>query len=200
MSLQSNNMAFKTPVSSIDELQSLFAQLGIPADYPTTSGLPFHPEPDRLVDAGHDMFQRPVQLTPAALQAWLAMQAAAARDGITLQLISAFRSVAYQADLIKRKLASGRTLEDVLAYTAAPGFSEHHTGRAIDIGTPDSQPLETEFDGTAAYAWLTANAEDYGFLLSYPEGGTGMICYEPWHWCYHETIDAHLLDKTEFKE
>lgn len=177
-------MVKKTEYKLLDNLVSLHAALGIPPDYAGRTGLPFHAEPAVLVDAGQDVFGRPARLAPAALSAWLAMREAADTDGVTLQLVSAFRSVDYQAELIARKVASGRTLENVLAYNAAPGFSEHHTGRAIDIGTPGSKPLETEFDQTQAFVWLCDYAEDFGFLLSYPQGTAGVICYEPWHWCF----------------
>ena len=67
---------------------------------------------------------------------------------------------------------------------AAPGFSEHHTGRALDIGTPGFVDLEENFETTAAFAWLQVHAEEFGFTLSYPKGGTRGIGYEPWHWLW----------------
>lgn len=76
-------------------------------------------------------------------------------------------------------------MEDILRVNAAPGFSEHHTGRAIDIGTVDSPVLEEEFENTSAYRWLQANAQRFGFQLSYPRGNAAGIIFEPWHWCYH---------------
>ena len=98
--------------------------------------------------------------------------------------MSAYRGVSYQAEVIRRKLDSGRSLEDILRVNAAPGYSEHHTGRALDIATLDSPPLETGFDQTDAFAWLLKNADEYGFVLSYPEGSASAISYEPWHWCF----------------
>lgn len=165
-------------------ISHLHSQLGIPGDYAERTGLPLYAEPGVLADAGCDMFGREQRLTPEALLAWQRMQGAASEEDIQLLLVSAFRSVSYQADLIRRKLASGRTLDDILSVNAAPGFSEHHTGRAIDIATPDSPPLEVEFEQTAAYAWLDHNARRFGFRLSYPRGCQSAISYEPWHWCF----------------
>lgn len=182
MLLWSFDMVIQTSFS--DRIAALHASLGIAPGYARTSGLPLQPEPDELVDAGEDMFGRPQRLTPKALSAWQRMRQAAAADGVTLLLVSAYRSVDYQADLIRRKMDSGRTLEDILKVNAAPGFSEHHTGRAVDIACPDDPPLEESFENTAAFAWLTAHAGEFGFVMSYPRGHRHAISYEPWHWCY----------------
>jgi len=69
------------------------------------------------------------------------MKLAAEDTGVALLLISAFRDIDYQHDLIARKVREGRTIEEVLTVNAAPGFSEHHTGRALDIGTTGCDPL-----------------------------------------------------------
>jgi len=166
------------------QIKALHAVLGIAADYANTMGLPMHVAPGQLVDAGLDMFGRSQQMAPTALMAWQMMRDRAADDGITLMLVSAYRGVAHQADLIQRKLDSGRSLDDILRVNAAPGYSEHHTGRALDIATVDSPPLETDFDQTDAFAWLVKNADEFGFVLSYPKGSPSAITYEPWHWCF----------------
>ncbi|MBC55051.1 MAG: hypothetical protein CMQ34_14580 [Gammaproteobacteria bacterium] len=179
---KTNSVATETAYAA--QIASLHGALGIAGDYHQTIGLPLQAEPRQLTDAGPDMFGRPLQMTPDTLAAWLAMRDQAARDGVTLWVVSAYRSVNYQAEVIRRKLDSGRSLEDILRVNAAPGYSEHHTGRALDIATPDSPPLETAFDQTVAYLWLTENAAKFGFVLSYPEGSLSAISYEPWHWCY----------------
>lgn len=181
MGFESLNMGIKT----VEALQAIHRGLQIPEDYVDTCGLPFCAEPDELAAAGADVFGRPAQLEPTALRGWQRMQQAAAAAGVDLHLVSAFRSIDYQAQLLARKLASGRSLQDVLSVNAAPGFSEHHTGRAIDIGTSGCPPLEEEFDQTQAFRWLSEHAKEFGFLLSYPKGSSGIICYEPWHWCFH---------------
>ena len=73
-------------------------------------------------------------------------------------------------------------LEDILAVNAAPGFSEHHGGLALDIGTPGDPPAEDSFERTPAFAWLREQAGKHGFHLSYPRDNPHGIVYEPWHW------------------
>ena len=69
---------------------------------------------------------------------------------------------------------------------AAPGHSEHNTGLAADIVTPDHQMLDTAFEQTPAFAWLSQHAAEYGFILRYPRDKTAItgIIYEPWHYRY----------------
>ncbi|MES2996231.1 MAG: M15 family metallopeptidase [Verrucomicrobiota bacterium] len=135
-----------------------------------------------LTDAGPDYLGREALLTPATAAAWHAMRAAAVADGIELLLVSAFRSIARQTELLCGKLERGMSIEDALQYSAYPGFSEHHSGEAIDIGTPFSEPLEEEFETTAAFSWLCDNAAAFGFHMSYPRENSAGIAYEPWHW------------------
>lgn len=164
-------------------LRHLHQTLGIPSDYARTTRLRLYEEAVTLVDTEPDVHGRVLRLTPEALDAWQAMKQTAAADDVVLHLVSAFRSVDYQAQLIRRKLESGRSLEQILLVNAAPGYSEHHTGRAIDIGTPGCPDLEEAFEDTPAFAWLMSRGAAFGFTLSYPRGNHTGICYEPWHWC-----------------
>jgi len=75
-------------------------------------------------------------------------------------------------------------LEVIFCASAPPGYSEHHSGRALDVTTPGATPLQEEFEGTPAFAWLSKNAASFGFALSYPRGNRHGFMYEPWHWCY----------------
>ncbi len=112
------------------------------------------------------------------------MRLHAAQDGIALDAISGFRSHAYQLGIFERKLARGLSVAEILKVNAAPGFSEHHSGHALDIGTPGDAPAEESFEATDAFAWLQANAGRHGFQLSYPRDNPHGIVYEPWHWCW----------------
>ncbi len=123
-------------------------------------------------------------LEPGAASAWQAMKTAAARDGVVMVLVSAFRSMGRQTEILRDKLAAGVPIEEALQWVAPPGYSEHHSGRAIDIGVPDEPALEESFETTAAFAWLQAHAAAHGFSLSYPRGNASGYGYEPWHWCY----------------
>jgi D-alanyl-D-alanine carboxypeptidase len=166
--------------------RALRRALGIPADYGASRGMSAFREARRLLLVGHDPSDgMPVRLTPPAAHAWRRMRDAAAADGITLVPLSGFRSVARQTRLIRRNLAKGRSLDDILRYVAAPGYSEHHTGRAIDIGDPADSSVEESFARTPAYRWLRRRAKDFGFVMTYPRGNKHGIGYEPWHWCWH---------------
>ncbi len=162
----------------VDRLESL----GLDDGYGERTGLPLVAEPDRLALAGFDRYRRPLWLHPQAARNWNAMREAAYRDGIVLEAISGYRSHDYQLGIFERKLARGQTVDDILTVNAAPGYSEHHSGRAIDIGAPDEPPAEESFERTAAFDWLIANAGGHGFAMSYPRGNPHGIVYEPWHW------------------
>lgn len=169
-----------------DELAALNALLGIDVQTLAARGLTPFAEADTLVVAERNAAGREFELTPAAAAAWQAMRDAASADGVTLLLVSAFRSIARQHEIVAAKLARGQSLDDILQVSAAPGFSEHHTGRAVDIGTPDSPALEEVFEQTPAFAWLQANAGRFGFVLSFPRDNACGYLYEPWHWCYQQ--------------
>ena len=162
--------------------------LGIPVSYGVDRGLTVQPEARMLEVARVVADGRRIELEPATATAWRAMVLAAASEGITLLLISGFRSVQRQQEIIERKLAAGDTIESILRVNAAPGYSEHHTGRAVDIGTPGCPPLEEKFEETLAFAWLSINAGRFGFSLSYPRDNRHSIIYEPWHWL-HRSLD-----------
>jgi D-alanyl-D-alanine carboxypeptidase len=167
------------------KVAKLHQALGISPGYLESCKLPWCPEPDQLVETEPDFYQRPQQLTQSAFKAWTALKTAAEEQAISLFLISAFRSVQYQHDLLATKLKNGQPIEQILRVNAAPGFSEHHTGRAIDVGTSGCDALVTEFENTKAFQWLTENAGEYGFSISYPRDNCFGIDYEPWHWCFH---------------
>ena len=169
----------------LHRLQDRLQRLGLDADgYATRSGLELVPEPDWLAFAGFDRWRRALWLRINAARAWLRLLAAARADGIVLDAISGYRSHDYQLGIFERKLTRGQTVEQILAVNAAPGFSEHHSGLALDIGTPDEPPAEESFEATPAFAWLQANAAAHGFTLSYPRDNPHGIVYEPWHWRY----------------
>jgi D-alanyl-D-alanine carboxypeptidase len=163
-------------------LRELHTELGIPEDYGRDGTRPVFEEAAELVEVGPNLVGRMQRLTPSAAAKWDEMQAAAKADDITLLLVSGYRSVAYQARLIRKKINAGQTVSEILAVNAAPGHSEHHTGRAVDIATPGSRPLTEEFEESAAFGWLTENAATYGFSMSYPRNNPAGFVYEPWHW------------------
>lgn len=165
---------------------ALCNQLAIPLESIAARGLQRYPEADNLLVAEISATGREFLLTPAAAAAWQAMKQAAAADGAVLYVVSAFRSVDHQARIIRGKLAAGMDIVDILTVLAPPGFSEHHTGRAVDLTTPDSPAVQVGFERTAAFAWLKERAGEFGFVLSYPCDNNVGYQYEPWHWCYHD--------------
>ena len=163
-------------------LRELHQELGIPDDYGAGGAPPMFPEASDLIEVGPNLVGRMQRLTPLAADRWSSMQAEAMNNGIRLLLVSGFRSVDYQAKLIRKKINAGQVIDEILSVNAAPGYSEHHTGQAIDIATPGSRPLTEEFEQTAAFDWLTKNAEKYGFSMTYPRDNPWGFIYEPWHW------------------
>lgn len=173
------------------DLRKLWAKFGVPADVARRAEQRLHPEARKLVAIGRaaDDGKR-LRLSPRAAAAWRRLQAAAAADGVVLLPLSAYRSVARQTLIIRRKLARGQDIATILKVNAVPGCSEHHTGRALDLGTPGHPRLEATFARTHAFRWLVKHAGRFGFRLSYPRRNSQGINYEPWHWCWHATKTA----------
>ncbi len=163
-------------------LRELHQALGIPENYGRDGLKPAYDEATNLVEVGPNRVGQMQSLSVETAAAWQDMLRAASADGVTLTIVSGFRSVAYQAGLIRKKIDAGQSLSEILAVNAAPGFSEHHSGRAIDIATPGSRPLTEEFEQTAAFAWLNRNASRFGFSMTYPRDNPQGFIYEPWHW------------------
>ena len=189
---------FTSAVASVG-LQKLHANLGIPSDYALARGLSRQREARRLVSLGRAADDgRIVRVTPRTASAWRRLSTAAAHDGVTLLPLSGFRSVRRQTQNIRRKLAAGEGITDILRLVAAPGYSEHHTGRAIDIGSPDDVGLDRSFASTRAFRWLKKHAVRFGFRMSYPPRNQQGFSYEPWHWCFCRS-SRHLAERMRFR-
>ena len=145
-------------------------------------------------------------LQTEAAEAFLSMQAAAAKDGVDVRMQSGYRSVSYQKKLYNDKtqyyrnkgLSEADAREKAAAIVNPPGCSEHNCGLAADLNSPEHTTLDTGFADTAAFRWLCENAEQYGFILRYTkeaESVTG-ITYEPWHWRYVGPENAALLNQS----
>ncbi|MFS8911875.1 M15 family metallopeptidase [Synechococcus sp. H60.3] len=150
--------------------------------------------PESLQVVGH-YHGREVRLRQAAAESYLRMSAAAQADGIRLVPISGFRSIAEQ-EFLFFQVAQSRALrpEERAALSAPPGYSEHHTGYAIDIGDAQFPQWDTQeaFETTPAFRWLEKNAARFGFELSFPRGNPQGVSYEPWHWRF--VGDRHSLE------
>ncbi|WP_339196362.1 M15 family metallopeptidase [Solibacillus sp. FSL R5-0449] len=126
---------------------------------------------------------------PKARAAFEKMAKAAKENGLELVAFSGFRSYEYQQTLYDRYVKrDGKEAAD--RYSARPGYSEHQTGLAFDIGEKGREELwlTNEFGDTEAGQWLAQNAHKYGFILRYPKGKeeiTGFM-HESWHFRYLE--------------
>lgn len=166
------------------ELRRIHSDLGIPDDYGDRTGLVEQETPRDLVSIGQDIYGRPQQLRRVAAEAWRAMRSHAQHDGADIQVVSAYRPVDYQVKLIRRCLRQGETIDQVLTRIAAPGYSEHQGGCALDLTSTGYEAVEEEFELSDAFEWLTTFASQHRFVLSYPRDNRYGVVYEPWHWCY----------------
>lgn len=116
------------------------------------------------------------------------MWSAAAEDNVQLHMTSTYRDLAEQEQIFNNSVANfvsqgnsqSVAIERAKQIVACPGYSEHHTGLAIDFSIND---MERQVE---MWSWLRRNAHRYGFILRYPEGKehiTG-FSYEPWHFRY----------------
>ncbi|MFR0777993.1 MAG: M15 family metallopeptidase [Zhenhengia sp.] len=140
--------------------------------------LPLDFEPKELVPLSSGPL-----VTPATKEAYEQMVRDAKAEGYSIRGVSAYRSIAYQIDVYNRYLRQDPE-EVVDTYSARPGFSEHHTGRTIDLD--NIYRTMDEFEHTKEAKWVAENAYKYGFIVRYPknhEDITGYI-YEPWHITY----------------
>jgi D-alanyl-D-alanine carboxypeptidase len=140
------------------------------------------------------------QLRRVAADALVEMFADAEDDEITLYSLSAYRSYTTQASIFDRnlrRLGAAETLE----LTAKPGYSEHQTGLADDLGDGTSCDLAVCFESHPAARWLATNSWRYGWVLRYPPGYTRVtgIQTEPWHFRYIGTAAAAEMHRTGVK-
>ena len=149
-------------------------------------GLPYDYVPSDLTPVNIPFAQGVVeskkQMRAEAAKALEEMFAAAAEDGIELLGVSGYRSYYTQKKIYEKRLEE-MGQKHVDKYNAKPGYSEHQTGLAMDVGCPGYVDLTERFARTDAYKWLVKNAHLYGYIIRYPEDGqkeTG-YAFEPWH-------------------
>ena len=128
----------------------------------------------------------------------LRMREDAKKDGIYLVFLSGFRSINLQEDIFySLKSIRNQNASERARVSAPPGYSEHSTGFAIDIGDAKKREtdFEVEFENTDAFKWLKKNASKYHFKLSFNKNNKN-IDYEPWHWRYEGSIEALKIFET----
>ena len=121
------------------------------------------------------------------------MVRAAAADRVYLSLLSGYRSHELQKEIFfEVKSERNQTATERGKVSAPPGYSEHSTGYAIDIGDagrPETH-FEVGFETTWAFRWLKKNAAKYHFVLSFPKNNSQGVSYEPWHWRFEGSAEA----------
>lgn len=145
----------------------------------------FKPTTSYLIDGNS------AELDSRCADDYIAMYNAALEDGCTLTPYSGYRRISTQKRNYENKIAQYQSqgysyleaAEEAATRILPPGTSEHNLGLAMDIVCASSS---AGFEDTKEFAWLMENAQDYGFILRYPEDKQDItkIIYEPWHWRY----------------
>ena len=197
----SSRAASSAPPSSGAASSGASSALDLPAEASLSGGdlllvnydhrLPDNFKPDLVTAYGLQMDRR-------VAEAYQKMAAAAASDGVSLWISSAYRSSERQEELFKEEVSGYAGTysepEEAEAYAeqsvARPGYSEHATGLALDLNG-----VRDDFDTTEAFRWLDVRAQDYGFILRYPKDKQDVtkIKYEPWHYRYVGAENAKFM-------
>lgn len=124
--------------------------------------------------------KKPLQVLPEVLPYLQKMLDQAKADGVPFYVDSAYRSFNTQ-EALKERYVMTYGAGTANQFSAEQGYSEHQLGTAVDLITTGTGGQLIGFERTPAYAWLTANAYRYGFVLSYPKNNSYYM-FEPWHW------------------
>jgi D-alanyl-D-alanine carboxypeptidase len=170
----------------------------------TTFRLPASYEPRDLVSVASAGFDGGFLVRHLVVRDLVGLREAAEAAGHPIEIVAAYRSYEYQADLFQRRMQRLGVAE-AQRKTARPGHSEHQLGTVLDFKRAGAPTTTQAFGGTPTGKWLTANAASFGFVLSYPEGEDSITCYgyEPWHFRYFgrktaATIAASGLTTREY--
>lgn len=193
VSWQIRQAQFSADASSSAETQAATGQDGTTQSRPKGDVILGHYAYKEAAPTDLEVAEGSIRLKRSAAAAYREMVAAASQSGVNIVLISGFRSVADQKHLyFGVKAERGQNAQERAKVSAPPGYSEHHTGYAIDIGDANvpATNLREDFEKTAAFRWMKANAARYSFELSFPKGNEQGVSYEPWHWRYVGDIDS----------
>lgn len=160
------------------------------------------------------------KLHPEAYEAFLKMKSAALNEGVSIKILSAYRSFSAQKVIWNRKykklvsngMSPEKTLKKIIEYSTLPGTSRHHWGTEIDViddsvNTPAYYLVENNFKKGGPYEklknWMDLNSEKFGFYLVYTNNTNRKgFKYEPWHYsykpisydCFSKFVNIDLLD------
>ena len=134
-----------------------------------------------------------IELHRDAALALDAMRRSAAADGVDLRLLSGYRSHDLQKSIFfDVKSERNQSAAERAKVSAPPGYSEHSTGFAVDLGDGEDPAtnLAQSFENTRAFRWLQDHAASYHFTLSFPVVNPQGVSYEPWHWRFEGSSEA----------
>ena len=180
-----NKSVFRQTISSVDSIKSTERK----QNKSLLGHLPY-PEAskDQLI-----LFSPGIYVHKDIYENFKEMQFMAAQRGISLQLLSGYRSIDLQREIFyENKSIRNQTAIERSWDSAPPGYSEHSTGYAIDVGDGNypNTHFEVEFEQTPAFKWMKRFASKYHFVLSFPSNNKQGVTYEPWHWRFEGTVNA----------
>ena len=148
-----------------------------------------------IASYGPGEYQRFEKLAPEAALALMKLIYAARYEGVWIVPVSGFRNIADQEKLFEVQIQKLGSPEAAAKLSAPPGYSEHHTGYAIDLadGHFPKQDITYNFATTDTFKWLNLHAKEFGFELSFPENNAQGVSYEPWHWCFVGSPEAQVI-------
>jgi D-alanyl-D-alanine carboxypeptidase len=137
-------------------------------------------------------YQRFEKLAPEAALALMKLIYAARDEGVWIIPVSGFRPIVAQEKLFQAQIQRRGSPEAAAKLSAPPGYSEHHTGYAVDLadGNFPKQDVTYNFANTDAFRWLNQHGKEFGFEISFPENNPQGVSYEPWHWRFVGSSDA----------
>lgn len=120
---------------------------------------------------------------------------AANNDGISLNIVSAFRSYSHQQRIWENKWGNSdnndtNKAKSILRYSSFPGTSRHHWGTDVDFNSV-SLSFWQSAKGKEIHRWLTRNGPQFGFCQSYAPGRGKGYADEPWHWTHVATASQY---------
>ncbi|WP_019499043.1 M15 family metallopeptidase [Pseudanabaena sp. PCC 6802] len=141
--------------------------------------------------------QRFEKLSLEAALALMKLIYAARDDNTWIVPVSGFRSIEQQEKLYKDQIQRRGSETEAAKISAPPGYSEHHTGYAVDLtdGNSHLTDLTYKFAESDAFRWLSQHAREYGFELSFPQNNFQGVSYEPWHWRFVGSPKAEEIFK-----
>ncbi|MEZ2232555.1 D-alanyl-D-alanine carboxypeptidase family protein [Microcoleus sp.] len=157
-----------------------------------------------IASYAQQQYQRFEYLDQEAAKALMKLIYAARDQGVWIVPVSGFRSIERQKIIFDDQIARLGSVETASKVSAPPGYSEHHTSYAVDLGDGrfPKQDITNTFVDTDAYRWLNQYAKEYGFEMSFPLNNSQGVLFEPWHWRFigssrAATIFSKVTDSQE---